>query len=171
MAPRVLAAPLAERSPEGRLGETVGRLVRSWIRMGREEARSLGLSLPQLFLLGGLRRNGGIPVTRWVEMFGVSPSAATSLLDGLEAGGYVVRSHDVQDRRQVLVSLTPQGQKLADRLSLEFQRRWSSFCEEIPGERLLSAAETLEMVLARMQPRGAGTAASEGAARPRRRAS
>jgi len=39
----------------------------------------------------------------------------TGLLDGLEAGGYLSRERDPDDRRRLLVSLTAAGRELADR--------------------------------------------------------
>ncbi|HTP56572.1 MAG TPA: MarR family transcriptional regulator [Thermoplasmata archaeon] len=149
-------APVRHRRPGGarraaeRLSETVARLSRGWMRLGREEARAIGLSLPQAILLRNLRETGPTPVTHWVGVTGVSPSTATSLLDGLEAEGYVVRTHDRSDRRQVLISLTSAGRRVSHRLTEEFRRRWVDFCEEIPSAHLDSAAATLERIAGRM---------------------
>lgn len=154
-----------------RLSETVGRVARGWIRIGREEARGLGLSLPQLFLLRGVRELGPFPATRWADLIGSSPSALTGLLDGLEDGGYVQRTHDEADRRQVLISLTPKGRTLADRLKAEFQARWRTYCSGIPPPRLDAAADVLGLILARMGPVAAEESRLPIAVRPRRRAS
>ena len=107
----------------------------------------MGLSLPQLFLIGGLKETGPIPVSRWVELVGSSPSAATGLLDGLEAAGFLARSHDPLDRRQVLIALTPQGQRLSFRLYTEMRRSFTAYCDGIPGDELRAAAATLERVV------------------------
>ena len=150
MAAPSLHAPSAHRTPDERLAEGVSRLARGWMRLGREGARNLGLSAPQLFLLNGLREMGSVPVLRWVDEMGASPSAMTGLLDGLESAGFVSRSHGVEDRRQVLVSLTPSGRRLADRLQSEFRVRWKQYCEGIPGRDLDRVSETLERITSRM---------------------
>ncbi len=111
----------------------------------------MDLSLPQIFLLGGLREKGRIPVTRWAEQMGASPSATTGLLDTLEASGYVLRVHDEADRRQVLVSLTPKGRRLAEKVRATFQSHWSQFCTGIPPRELETAAGTLDLILQRME--------------------
>jgi DNA-binding MarR family transcriptional regulator len=139
------------RTPEQRLSDTVSRLTRGMMRLAREEARQLGLSLPQLFLLGGLKDTGKIPASRWVEMMGISPSATTSLLDGLQTEGLIVRSDDPTDRRKVMISLTPKGRRVADRLKEEYHRRWLTLCDDIPPGELDSAAATLEKILARLR--------------------
>lgn len=149
-----LASPRA--SPAEKLSETVSRLTRGMMRLAREHARDVGLSLPQLFLLRGLREEGRIPVSRWVDIMGVSPSAATSLLDGLEEQGYVQRTHDAKDRRQVLVSLTPKGRRLSEQVQAEFRRKWRSLCDEIPAGELEVAAATLERIGARLNPAEGG---------------
>lgn len=45
----------------------------------------------------------------------VTSGSVTSLLDNLERKGYVVRSSDRDDRRRVLVDITPPAQEVLDR--------------------------------------------------------
>jgi DNA-binding MarR family transcriptional regulator len=165
-APSLRASPA---SPEERLARTVARLTRSWMRLSREGARGLGLSLPQLLLLGGLYEIGEIPERRWVQMIGVSPSATSGLLDGLEAEGYIQRTHDKVDRRQVLVSLSPKGRKLTERVRGQFRRRWKAYCADIPAREMDAATATLDRLVARMIPAEAGPECLPPEARKRRR--
>jgi MarR family transcriptional regulator, organic hydroperoxide resistance regulator len=138
------------RRGDERLRIALSQLTRAWMRMAREEARELGLSVPQLMLLGTLREAGTVPVSRWADAIGSSLSAATGLLDRLESERYVTRGHGREDRRQVLISLTPRGRKLADRLSTEFQRRWSAYTVPIPSDQLEAAASVLERLVGRL---------------------
>ena len=133
-----------------RLAETVHTLYRGWMRDTKEEARQRDLTLPQLFLLGVLEDVGTLSVTRWAESLGTPPSTTTGLLDGLEAGGYVTRTHDPTDRRQVLVSLAPRGHRLAEELRAKARVRWSVLCEGIPARELDSVASTLRRIADRM---------------------
>jgi len=159
---------------EERLWAAVSSMTRLWLRRAREEARSVGLSLPQLFLIGGLKETGPIPVSRWVELVGSSPSAATGLLDGLEAAGVLARSHDPSDRRQVLISLTPQGQRLSFRLYTEMRRSFTAYCDGVPGDDLRSSAATLERIVAHAlaceglpsEPHPSGASARASSVRP-----
>lgn len=139
-----------EPTPEARLAVTVSHLTRGLMRLGRTEAKALGLTLPQLLLLSGLRELGAIPVTRWVEEMGVSPSATTDLLDGLEGAGYVRRAHDPNDRRQVLISLTPSGARLTGRIRSELSAKWRTFCRGVSASRLDAAAAVLDQVRRQM---------------------
>jgi len=44
----------------------------------------------------------------------ITSGTVTSLLDNLERKGYVVRSSDREDRRRVLVDITPAAQRVLD---------------------------------------------------------
>jgi DNA-binding MarR family transcriptional regulator len=46
------------------------------------------------------------------DMLDLSPSAMTNRLDRLEEDGLVTRARDTEDRRSVLVSLTPRGEEV-----------------------------------------------------------
>ncbi|MGI0151234.1 MAG: MarR family winged helix-turn-helix transcriptional regulator [Thermoplasmata archaeon] len=144
--------PRAELPPPERLRETIAQIVRGWMRLGREEARSFGLSLPQLLLLRALIELGEIPASRWAELVGAAPSTASGLLDGLEDAGFVRRTHGTRDRRQVLVSLTPQGRRVAQRLRQNLRREWTGYCRGLSSRELDGASTTLERVLAEMSP-------------------
>jgi DNA-binding MarR family transcriptional regulator len=156
-------------SPDEELSEVVGDLARNWIRWGREQGRALGLSFPQMVLLKTLREADSIPLTRWTDMVGCSPSATTGLIDGMETEGYVRRTHDESDRRQVLVSLTGKGHQAADRMMDAFRTRWATLCEGLSVAQLESATRTLKLVLEKMGDPGGeiplGEFVLEGAAR------
>ncbi len=133
--------------------------MRGWMRLTREDGRLLRLSLPQVVLLHGLRRMGKIPTARWAGLVGASPSTATGLLDGLESAGLVLREHDRRDRRRVLVSLTPKGEQVADRLRQRRMRAWKEMCRDLPSDRLRVTATTLTTLSERLGP-GRGASAS-----------
>lgn len=152
MTPRVVPFPRLLEPSQERLWNALTGAARRWIRLSREEARALGLSLPQLSLLGALRTRGPLPVSQWVEMIGSTPSAATGLLDRLESEGYVARARGGRDRRQVLISLTPRGRRLAERMESQLRHRWRVYSEGVPPAQLEAAATVLEQIVGRMDP-------------------
>lgn len=156
--------------PADRLSSAVATLARYWMKSGKEAARAAGMSLPQLLLIRGLLELGTVPERHWVESMGASPSATSELLDGLEKDGYLTRTQDAEDRRQVLVTLSPKGRKLADRVRSEFRGRWRSHCADIPDAELVSAAGTLERLAARVGAAGTAIAGPLPSLRGRRRA-
>jgi DNA-binding MarR family transcriptional regulator len=76
-------------------------------RAGRQDLE--GLSLPQYHLLEALRETDELTVGVLAEAAGVAAPTATRMLDCLARDGYVQRRHSEEDRRSVLVSLTPSG--------------------------------------------------------------
>jgi DNA-binding MarR family transcriptional regulator len=76
-----------------------------------------GLSLWQLDVLTALRRSGKpfqLSPTQLMELVTLSSGAMTNRIDRLEQLGLVVRERDPNDRRGVLICLTPEGRKLVD---------------------------------------------------------
>jgi DNA-binding MarR family transcriptional regulator len=75
-----------------------------------------GLSLPQLYLLGVLKKGGGILTTGEIGRGMVKASQTiTGLVDRLEEPGLVERVFDRRDRRKTWVRMTEQGErKLAE---------------------------------------------------------
>jgi DNA-binding MarR family transcriptional regulator len=70
--------------------------------------RTLGLNPTDLRCLDWLSQ-GPLSAGALSEATGLSSAATTTLLDRLEAKGYLRRSRDVEDRRRVLVELTEEG--------------------------------------------------------------
>ncbi len=94
-----------------RFAETMRRL-----RRGTAEALApLGLSGSQARVVR-LLASGPLRMTTIAERLSVVPRSVTDLVDGLESAGLVVRRGDPDDRRSVLVELTPSGRHLIDRL-------------------------------------------------------
>ncbi len=89
--------------------ETFFRTTRR-LRSRAGKADIEGLTLPQYYLLEALRGDDDeLSVGALAEAAGVAPPTATRMLDCLARDGYVERRHSEEDRRAVLVSLTPSG--------------------------------------------------------------
>lgn len=67
-----------------------------------------------LYVIGGLALNEGVPIGQLVRELGVSKQAAGQLVDALVLRGYLARTADEQDRRQLIVTLTERGRAAAE---------------------------------------------------------
>ncbi len=103
-------------SSEDRLAASLMVLARSTMRILREQAVEAGLSMPQGHILTWLAREGPRPTLGWARRTGTSPSTVSELVDGLEVLGFVRRLPNPEDRRQVLVEITPAGRRLEQRM-------------------------------------------------------
>jgi DNA-binding MarR family transcriptional regulator len=94
--------------------------IRHFLREGDAVARSVGLEPQQYLLLLTLR---GLPegeeatIRTFAERLALKHHSAVELIDRLEQHGYVRRTRGREDRRRVLVSLLPRGERLLEQVA------------------------------------------------------
>ena len=102
--------------------ELIAELVGAW-RAARLQAdvldasvfRCLGVNRTDGRCLDGLGA-GPLAASALAEVIGVSPNALTTAVDRLSARGLVERVSDPDDRRRVVVRLTPLAERLSEQL-------------------------------------------------------
>ena len=67
----------------------------------------LGINRTDLRCLNIIENHGSITAGRLAELSGLTTAAVTAVLDRLERAGYARRVRDQEDRRQVMVEVTP----------------------------------------------------------------
>jgi DNA-binding MarR family transcriptional regulator len=95
-------------------------LIRKFVREGDAVARAAGLEPQQYLLLlaiRGLPDNEEATIRALADQLALKHHSAVELIDRLEAHGYVRRSRSRDDRRRVLVSLLPRGEKLLEQVA------------------------------------------------------
>ena len=94
------------------------QLLGNLLRRDAEKAlKPLRLKLWEYDVLSALRRQGRpyrLSATALADAAMLSSGAMTTRIDRLEERGWVQREHDPEDRRGVLVRLTPAGLRLID---------------------------------------------------------
>ena len=94
--------------------------IRKFVGEGDAVARAAGLEPQQYLLLLALR---GLPegeeatIRTLADRLALKHHSAVELIDRLEAHAYVRRSRSRDDRRRVLVSLLPRGEKLLEQVA------------------------------------------------------
>ncbi|WP_150270181.1 MarR family winged helix-turn-helix transcriptional regulator [Paenibacillus tepidiphilus] len=76
--------------------------------------QEIGVTVPQFGLLRMIAQEKNARVIQLAEKMEVKSSAVTVMLDRLELLGLCKREPDVQDRRAVIVSITPEGRAALD---------------------------------------------------------
>lgn len=118
---------------------TTGRAM----RMNASEAAPL---LPQQYrLLGAIGRK---PRTlgQIARIQGVTPATATTLVTTLENRGWVVREHDPDDRRRIVVSLTPGGAEVFAASQLVAEAAMAELLVPLSGEQLTRLLDGLAVL-------------------------
>jgi|SRR5579871_221354 DNA-binding MarR family transcriptional regulator len=96
-------------------------LLRSYLHFSETAIRSMGLRPQQYLLLLAIK---GMPKGREPTMsmlakrMQLAPQTLVELADRVEQAGWVSRRRDPQNNRRVLLSITPTGEAILERLSI-----------------------------------------------------
>jgi DNA-binding MarR family transcriptional regulator len=92
--------------------ELVESLSRKLQHLRRRTVSRTGLTPPQYVVLGALAERDRRPLKDLAEIAGCSRAAVTGIVDALECKDLVVREPNPDDRRSILLALTPEGRAL-----------------------------------------------------------
>jgi DNA-binding MarR family transcriptional regulator len=103
-----------------RFAEDIQQLMPAFMgAMIRRERNAISqgiITLPQFLGLSFLHANPGTPVKAFAATLGLQLSSASGLLDRLAKLGLLKRTHSTEDRRVVLLTLTPEGERMVDEI-------------------------------------------------------
>lgn len=102
----------AQRIAAERLADIFTSLQRNFIITLSKELGRGNVSFPQFHLLGFLTQQDHLTMTEIAHHMGHTTAAATGLVDRLEKLGHAKRTHATDDRRKILVRITPSGAAL-----------------------------------------------------------
>ncbi len=86
-------------------------MVMRFIRTEMRRNRASALSVPQLRALAFLDRNPGSCLFHVADHLGVTTPTASVIVDRLVRRGLMLRSEDPQERRRLVLTLTPKGSR------------------------------------------------------------
>jgi len=95
--------------------------IRRFLRFSEQAAHDAGLEPRQhqvLLAIKGLPPNVRPKIAEIAERLQIQHHSAVELVNRLEAGGFVQRERGSKDRREVLLQITPRGEKVLRELSL-----------------------------------------------------
>lgn len=101
----------------------------------------------QLFMLYFIDQEGRCKLNLLAEKMEVKPSAITVMIDRLVRAGYVHRTHDEEDRRAVLVEITPRGKEVLEKAGQEKNNILRTYLSKLEEKEVLLLAELLEKVV------------------------
>lgn len=110
-------------------------------------ARSLGLTVAEFRLLRTFRGEAVLSVGELARGMGLSNSRLTRILDGLVDKEVVTREVSSQDRRVIIVELTPRGREIQKTLTERYLRTHQEILDLLPEgavESVITAMEKLE---------------------------
>jgi DNA-binding MarR family transcriptional regulator len=102
-----------------RLSHIILQMQRCFVLHLCKELAPGNVSFSQFFLLTYLDQKEVLTMSAIAQKMGHTTAAASGLVARLENSGYVVRSNAREDRRKVMVCITPKGSALVRRIQEE----------------------------------------------------
>jgi DNA-binding MarR family transcriptional regulator len=117
-----------------------------------------GLSSPQLLCLRQLDTQGAIPAGELAAAMSLSPATVCGILDRLEARGLVIRERQTDDKRRVLVRLTPKGRQTTRKAPPPLENGFLRQLEALPFAKQAEIDRVLKKLVAMMSAEDLETA-------------
>lgn len=125
------------------------RQVNRFIRAGDLDDPTLGeLTMAQVRVLFRLRNNGPMTSGGLASQLGVTLPTVTSVVDRLVGHGLVERRDDPDDRRRVIVALSPAGSALAERIQQGRRARLAAAVDALEPAQRQCLVEGLSFLVA-----------------------
>jgi len=131
--------------------ESLRRIMRAFDAHSRALLRKYELTGPQLTVLRELARQGQTPIGTLAKTTFLGAPTVTGVVDRLEQQGWVTRVHGKEDRRHVLIAVTPAGQEVLKRAPPLLH---DGFCDKLlrmPQARQQQICEALQTVAEMME--------------------
>ena len=134
--------------------------IRRFLHFSDRAVKAAGLELAQYQLMLAIK---GIPagvrprIRELANRLQILHHSTVELVDRLEAGGFVQRERAHDDRREVLLALTPNGEKVLSELALHHQEELRS-----AGPALVAALRRVMQADENRRPRSYASANTKG---------
>jgi DNA-binding MarR family transcriptional regulator len=128
--------------------ERTNQLVRRYLA---DHLDRQGITEIEAHLLARLSGKGSISVADLQRAFGLRPSTLTNALDRLERRRLIVRRTDQEDRRSVLVALTPAGRRAAREVIAMVDELESRVAGRVSKDQLRSFDAVVEAIEASLE--------------------
>ncbi|KKI90751.1 hypothetical protein WQ54_19205 [Bacillus sp. SA1-12] len=109
-----------------------------------KDLQPFGITGPQFHMLLALKREGGTRVTHLADLMKVKPSAITVIMDRLIERELVQRTHSLEDRRVVMMELSPKGIELLEEVRQSHQKMMSHYFSRFSEEELSTFLQLFE---------------------------
>ena len=108
--------------------------------------KRFGLTGPQASVLHAINQMGSMSSANLSRKLHVTPGNITGIVDRLEKKGLVSRERKIEDRRVVLITLTPQGRQLADELPDPVEIKLIAGLSQLPPDEIQSLDRAISQI-------------------------
>lgn len=143
----------AAPSPEGRIAYLLMRLAALMSGPFRRELAERQIAQPVARTVAVVSDWGAMPVSKLADLCLLQQPTMTKLLGRMTRDGLVTRRPGMEDKRVVLVDLTPKGRALAAEVGAMADRHEAAILEWHPAVRDAANAELLAAAIKQMEGR------------------
>lgn len=126
--------------------DRVVRLHTRQINKSRQKRVFRELTMAQLHTIMSIYKHGEISMTELSALTMVSPPSASAMVDRLVEKGILVREHSAQDRRKVLVKISPTAVKGIEQIEAAMLQSFAELVDKIGYETANKWCEVLDKV-------------------------
>lgn len=126
----------------------INRLNNSLQESFNKQLSAYDVTWPQWLVVNVLCHEGASTPAKIAEEIGVDRSAVTRLLDRLEAKQFIVREHDKQDRRSLIILLSEQGMSLIEDINQNAYKHQQQAMSELHSSERRALKGELQKMLA-----------------------
>ncbi len=136
-------------------GDLEYRILESFSRMKRINFWELTGTCcrSEMHLLGAacMKKDGKIKVSELLGTTGMQAAAVSRTLRHLEEKGLIVRSFDPENRRSVMVEVTPEGREKADAMLAKVHAYWGEVLRRMPEQDLQDMLRIWDLIMNNME--------------------
>lgn len=137
-----------------KLAEEIYRAIKPGVP---PECLTSDLTVAQLRVLLVLYTEGSRRMSFIASSLGITVSTATGIVDNLVRKGLVMRGTDLEDRRLVICTLSPQGRETINRIWALGRFQMEKLLQGLSSEQLKKAAEVAEFLLSNVTAKSTNT--------------
>jgi len=123
------------------------RITRAIDLNSKKLSSETSLTAPQVVSLIAVYHHGVLTLAEIAEQVHLSSSTMVGIIDRLEAKNLVIRERSKTDRRQVLIRITDEGQKMAKKSPLPLQEELIKSLSKLPEAQQRNLAKALELLV------------------------
>ena len=104
------------------------------------------LSVAQMHVIRVIRSHGELAMSELAEQMDVSPPSASAMVDRLVEKGVLCREHSMEDRRKVVVRISPEAERMAEEVEAGILQLFIDLVEKLGPDTAAQWCRVLERV-------------------------
>ncbi len=104
------------------------------------------LSVSQVHVIRLVRKHGTLTMSELAELLGVSPPSASTMVDRLVEKGVLSREHSTEDRRKVVVRISPEAVKKIESVETSVLQLFEGLVEKLGPETTQQWCDVLKRI-------------------------